>query len=222
MHYNIKINSTTYIINFKKSKRAKHLQLKIYLTGEINLIIPFRYTYKEAEIFLEGKTKWIEKKLSKLAFNRDKFRYLGYKTKLSIITDKKDKAFVISHNDGSVVLPAKEDLAKEELFDRWLYGKAKEYIPVRVNELSELYGFTFNKVRVKKLKSRWGSCSSKKNLNFNYRLMHFNTKIIDYVIIHELCHLKEMNHSEKFWSLVAEKEPNYKKYKNLLNNLRER
>jgi predicted metal-dependent hydrolase len=81
---------------------------------------------------------------------------------------------------------------------------------LRTQQLAELYGFKFNKVSVKKLKSRWGSCSSKNNLSFNYKLMHFNTKVIDYVIVHELCHLIEMNHSKNFWLLVQKIIPDYK------------
>lgn len=217
MQQNIEINNIVHKVNFKKSKQAKYLRLKIYGNGEIYLIVPLSYTYRQAEVFLGGQIKWIEKKISKLAFNRDKFRYLGYKTKLSIITDKKDKSFVVSYNADSVILPVVDGLTTEQLFENWIFEEAKKYIPSRVKELAKHYGFNFDKVKVKKIKSRWGSCSSKKNLNFNYKLMHFNTKIIDYVIIHELCHLKEMNHSKKFWKLVEQIVPEYKDNKRELS-----
>ena len=213
MIHKIEINSIAHKVLLKKSKRAKHLQLRIYQTGEITLTVPLRASYNDAITFLGWQIKWIEKKISKLAFNRDKFRYLGYETKLSIITDKKDKLFVISHFGNDLILPAANNLTVEELFDEWLFEEAKNYITERTKSLASLYGFNFDKVKVKKLKSRWGSCSVKRNLNFNYKLMCFNSKIIDYVIIHELCHLKEMNHSQKFWKLVSEIMPDYKKYK---------
>lgn len=91
---------------------------------------------------------------------------------------------------------------------------ACDYIPARVNFLAKRNGFDYNSVRIKDQQTRWGSCSNKKNLSFNYRLMSFNKKVIDYVIVHELCHLKEMNHSQKFWKLVEEIMPDYKTQKN--------
>lgn len=217
MQLTIKINNTYKKIQLRKSKRAKRLQLKVFRNGEVNVVIPFRYSYREAKIFLEGQINWIEKKLSKLAFNTNKFRYLGYETKFSIITEKKDKRFVISYNDIDLIFPVVDNQTSEQLFESWLFEEAKRYIPLRTQYLAELYGFKFNKVSVKKLKSRWGSCSSKNNLSFNCKLMHFNTKVIDYVIVHELCHLIEMNHSKKFWALVKEIMPDYAESKRELS-----
>lgn len=212
----IQLKGKQYKVLFKKSKRAKYMQLKIYRTGEINLIVPFKYNYKDANNFLEREKKWVEKKISKLAFNMNKFRYLGCELKLSINTEKKDKLFYLCAEEGELILPEDENLSVETLFNKWLFDKANEFIPKRVDELANKHGFSFNNVKVKSLKSRWGSCSSKKNLSFNYKLMSFDANIIDYVIIHELCHLKQMNHSIKFWKLVKEITPQYKIYKQQL------
>ncbi|MDX1700374.1 MAG: M48 family metallopeptidase, partial [Melioribacteraceae bacterium] len=84
-------------------------------------------------------------------------------------------------------------------------------------EFSNRYNLEYNSIKIKNLKSRWGSCSSKKNLSFNLKLMYFNHKVIDYVIIHELCHLKIMNHSREFWNLVESIIPDYKERKSELN-----
>jgi predicted metal-dependent hydrolase len=78
-----------------------------------------------------------------------------------------------------------------------------------VKELSERSGFSYKKITIRSQKTRWGSCSAKGRLSFNYRLMKFRKEAIDYVIIHELCHLKEMNHSKKFWDLVEGFCPDY-------------
>jgi predicted metal-dependent hydrolase len=92
----------------------------------------------------------------------------------------------------------------------FLKDRADDYIPKRVDKLARKYGFNYNKVKIKNLSSSWGSCTSNKNLSFNLKLMCFNQKVIDYVIIHELCHLRIMSHSKRFWKLVENIIPDYK------------
>ncbi len=87
---------------------------------------------------------------------------------------------------------------------------AREAIPKRVAELALLLGVTYNDIRIKAQKTRWGSCSSKNNLNFNCLLMLCPDEVRDYVIIHELCHLKHLDHSKKFWAEVERYCPSYK------------
>ena len=91
-----------------------------------------------------------------------------------------------------------------------LKARAKQYIPQRVEYWAEIIGVKYNSVSIRAQKTRWGSCSSKGNLNFNCLLMLTDTEAIDYVVIHELCHIKELNHSKRFWSLVEAYMPNYK------------
>lgn len=88
-------------------------------------------------------------------------------------------------------------------------NRAKKTIVERVKFWNEQYQFLFNKITIKDSSSRWGSCSKDKNLNFNYRLLFLPEELLDYVVVHELCHLKELNHSKKFWGLVAMAVPDY-------------
>jgi predicted metal-dependent hydrolase len=94
----------------------------------------------------------------------------------------------------------------------WLQELANSYIVKRTRYLAKRYGFEYKDIRVKSQKTRWGSCSSRKNLNFNWRLILAPRKCLDYVIIHELAHTKQMNHSASFWRLVEECMPDYEKY----------
>jgi len=80
----------------------------------------------------------------------------------------------------------------------------------RLEHYNQHYNLHFNRVAIRNTRSRWGSCSSKKNLNFNYRILFLSPELQDYLIVHELCHLQEMNHATQFWSLVEEQIPNYK------------
>ena len=93
---------------------------------------------------------------------------------------------------------------------RLLTTRAKRIIPSRVRYYADLMGLEYGNITIRMQKTRWGSCSSKGNLNFNCLLMRTPDEIIDYVVVHELCHLKEMNHSKRFWSEVEKVLPDYK------------
>jgi len=95
---------------------------------------------------------------------------------------------------------------------------ALKFAEERVAEFNRGYKFKFNKISIKDQKTRWGSCSRKGNLNYNYKLLLLPGHIADYIIVHELCHLKEFNHGKKFWSLVAKAVPDYLDIKKELKN----
>jgi len=96
--------------------------------------------------------------------------------------------------------------------------KAKKYIPNRTIEVAKQYQIKFNTIKITSAKTRWGSCTSKRNLNFSYRLILCPEKVIDYVICHELAHLKEMNHSKKFRREVERLMPDYKEHNKWLKD----
>jgi len=94
------------------------------------------------------------------------------------------------------------------------YKKYKEEIKIDVIEILEkynkIYGFSYNKIFIKNQKTRWGSCSIRNNLNLNYRIKFLPVNLKEYIVVHELCHLKEFNHSKNFWMLVGQTIPDYK------------
>lgn len=94
-----------------------------------------------------------------------------------------------------------------------LTNQALEIIPKRVSYFAPLVGVNYGRITIRNQKSRWGSCSSKGNLNFNCLLMLMPPEVLDYVVVHELCHRKEMNHSPKFWAEVGKVLPDYEKQK---------
>jgi len=87
--------------------------------------------------------------------------------------------------------------------------EALELVEKRIEYLNKSLGYSFNKINIRNQKTRWGSCSCKGNLNFNYRVLFLPENVRDYIIVHELCHLKELNHSRRFWSLVKKVFPDY-------------
>ena len=94
--------------------------------------------------------------------------------------------------------------------------KAKEIIPARAEYYAGILGVTYNKITIRKQHTRWGSCSGNKNLNFNCLLVLTPIEVLDSVVVHELCHLKEMNHSKRFYDEVLKAYPDYYKYHNFL------
>lgn len=101
----------------------------------------------------------------------------------------------------------------ERIETKCLYTKAKETITKRVSYFARLMGVSYRNITIREQKTRWGSCSSEKNLNFNWKLILAPPEVLNYVVIHELCHLKEMNHSKAFWDEVEKVMPEYETYK---------
>lgn len=95
---------------------------------------------------------------------------------------------------------------------------ALDLVTIRLAHFNSIYNFTYHRITIRNQSSRWGSCSRKGNLSFNYRLALLPPELADYIIVHELCHLGEFNHSKKFWDLVEKTIPNWRI---LRNNLRE-
>lgn len=89
--------------------------------------------------------------------------------------------------------------------------EARRLVKERIEAINKIYGLRYGRITIRNTRSRWGSCSKKGNLNFNYKIALLPPALADYLIVHELCHIKEFNHSQKFWDLVALALPNYKK-----------
>ena len=89
-------------------------------------------------------------------------------------------------------------------------NQALDLVKNKLEHFNQFYNFKYNKVTVRNQSTRWGSCSKSGNINFNYKLALLSESLVDYVVVHELCHLGEFNHSKKFWDLVARTVPDYK------------
>ena len=97
-----------------------------------------------------------------------------------------------------------------QLFEQWYRQQARTVFTERVELYAQKYGFEYAKIRISSARTRWGSCSSKGTLSFTWRLVMAPLEIVDYVVVHELSHLREHNHSKAFWAQVAAILPDYK------------
>ena len=137
------------------------------------------------------------------------------------ILDNKINYPYIKNNTFNIYIDKNESNAQEQIekiLDNYYLSILKPYALQSFEIFKNKTGLNPNKISFKKMKTRWGSCSSNKNISINILLAKYDKSIIDYVILHELCHLKEMNHSYKFWHLVEKYMQNYKQIKKLLNN----
>lgn len=211
----------------KKSSRAKYLSIKIKPDVGISVTIPKRISFIEGERFTIDNKDWILKHLAKIIKTEEKKiiydEFTNYETKfhkLVISSSLREKTRVKISDSLILVEVAKNiDVKSEEIQEiiklgivKTLRVEAKDYIPNRLAELAEQFGFSYNKVFLKNLRSRWGSCSGKNNINLNIHLMKTPYELIDYVILHELVHTVHKNHSKKFWTHLESVLPNSKKF----------
>ncbi|PIP76686.1 MAG: hypothetical protein COW85_12840 [Ignavibacteria bacterium CG22_combo_CG10-13_8_21_14_all_37_15] len=215
----IEVNSKKLAYRYRFSRKAKHLQLRIN-QQQLELVIPHRISFAEGEKFLTGKLDWVGKHFHLLQSEK-KYYLFGKKITLRLEQDLfLEKYRVIIQDDVLVFrVPQKNIFSSELLYEKYLKHVAKKYLIERASELSVKFGFSVKRFSVRGQKTRWGSCSRRGNVSLNYNLLKFRKEVIDYVIVHELCHLRQLNHSKKFWNEVAQILPHYKSLKKELKKL---
>ncbi|MCG6153885.1 M48 family metallopeptidase [Leptospira bandrabouensis] len=199
----------------RKITKGRNISLVIYQNGRVVLKHPARIQKKQLEDFLSEKRDWIESKLEqlpkdipqKLKFEEgEKTIIFGSSTKISIIPGKKYVYF-----DGIINIPNAKTAES-----RIRKGKQalKDLLLQKVLPLVEKISLTLNtkvtKISIKPMRSLWGSCNSKNQISINLSLVHCPDYIIEYIILHEIAHTIEHNHSSKFWKIVESQNPNYK------------
>jgi hypothetical protein len=206
----------------RSKRRKKTISLQIKEDGTTVVYAPYRTPIGEIDKFFNEKKKWLwkkieerEKKLKEIKpkeyLNGELFSYLGRPYQLKI-EDKSDgcDSLTFSTSAGQFVLVRDKVHQGRALFLEWYKKRSREYIEEIVNDYSQALGLNPSGLRIGNALCRWGSCSSNNNLSFSWRLIMAPCSVIGYVVVHELAHIKEKNHSMRFWSLVAKTIPDYK------------
>lgn len=191
--------------------------------GQLEVRAPLGYSDAKIRELVSTKRDWIEKKQAQALKNHrqiprhsyhagETFLYLGAEYPLHIV----EKQAAALRFDRGFWLAEKALPQAGAVFEAWYRSAARKVITERVVYFARLHGFKYHSIRISGAATRWGSCSSKGNLSFTWRLVMAPPDVVDYVVLHELAHLREHNHSAKFWQQVAGMMPNYSIYRRWL------
>ena len=210
--------------------RSKRKTLGLYIKGgRLEVRAPLSLSKKEIDNFVTSKTDWISSKLANsqaVSQTREDFS-LNYGDMVLYL----DNEYPIGEQEGNRVgfdderfyMPPRLTQDQIKSACAQIYRMlAKQHLTNRVMEFSKQMGVLPVVVKINGAKSRWGSCSAKKSLNFSWRLIMADSEVVDYVVVHELAHITEMNHSSRFWAIVEGVLPDYMERKERLRQLSKR
>ena len=225
----IKYENNTIAYTVNKAK-VKNFYISIQ-NGEVVIKAPWYVTSSQIQDVVESKRKWIMEKLeeyqksprkAKEYLDGEKFQILGEEYSLNIYYKDINNAILNVENGKIVIiLPlryAEEDNTEQikKMIDKMYYMVAEREVEAAMEKTRKMVGLAPEEYRIKKTKSVWGSCSSNRKITINQNLMMYSRKAVEYVVLHEVCHLKYMNHSKKFWEMVEKYMPDYKEAENEL------
>lgn len=207
--------------HLRVSPRARHIRLVIRPASGLELVLPRGASAARADQILREKASWIVRTLDRLVVESvsepaplitgSLLPFAGRQLRLAIETGAPAGRFHAALKDETLrltVAEATQETTRAALV-AWYRKQARTIVGERLALWNAHYRFEYARVAIKEQKSRWGSCSRQGNLNFNWRLLLAPLPVLDYVVVHELAHLKELNHSPRFWALVAQTCPDY-------------
>ncbi len=209
----------------RSKKRQYSLSLQIKKDGCLQVNVPFTTKEKDIELFLISKKKWLLAKLLQRA-NKEPLQvvsyhdgdchwYKGQKYPLKLIITTFSR---VDLQDDALLVYYRRNYSVKNVLDKWYKKEALSYLTQRTQYFAQLHGFPkIKEIKIRSMKARWGSCSSRRVITFNTHLIKTPLDCIDYVILHELCHLIHQNHQKGFHQLQLSLNPMWKKQKHKLD-----
>lgn len=200
---------------------ARRVRLKVLPPGRVEVVVPLRFDRRQLPGILHEHREWLERTLEKV--RREQAEGQALLPPRVIKLPALEREWAVDYREGtvsrcretksglSVSLSGDADSWRQPL-RQWLMRKARSELLPWLKAVSEETGLTFNGVAVRGQKSRWGSCSAQKNINLNFKLLFVEPDLVRYLFVHELCHTVHMNHSPRYWALVASHQPNHRIY----------
>jgi len=207
----------------QRNTRSRNIRLRITSKAEVIVSAPPRVPDRMIASFVSTHQDWIQRHLAKINArkihsNPDLIMVFGKQYQKIIHTDKNTSSHPIYiQGDELHIYPVTTTASSvQRTVETFFKTTAQKYIVPRTRQLAETMEINYTNITLRDQKTRWGSCSSQGGLNFNWRLVQYPTAVIDYVIIHELAHRREMNHSARFWAIVAKFDPEYQSHRRWL------
>ncbi|VFM97049.1 MAG: hypothetical protein BECKG1743D_GA0114223_101647 [Candidatus Kentron sp. G] len=209
--------------------RRKRVHLVISHEGHLQVRAPNQFTHSEAKRAIHARGTWIIDTLLRIRTLRtgrlslqSGIRLPFLDETLSLQVTENPTPLVVREKDIlHVHAPVTDERNIRSSLEYWYRHQANGYLPVRLGLLADYVGMRPSRVSIRSQKTRWGSCSGKGQISLNWRLMLLPGQLVDYVLIHELCHLHHLNHSPEFWGLVNRLLPDYKEYRARLAKIRD-
>lgn len=216
-------------VSIVRSNR-KTIQLKIIPPTHIEVRIPLRLTDSNVHALLIQKQDWLESHLAKSLSTPpatpsslpSTLLFFGREIPLRLHTAPNTTTFSANYSESSFTLTHPPATSTEKLrgaIISYYRTMARTFLEEKTAQWANHIGVTYNRITIKEQKTCWATCSSRKNLNYNWRLIQAQPELIDYIVIHELCHLRHLNHSPSFWQLVSKYDPHYKEHKRTLKEI---
>ncbi len=202
----------------RRSRRARHVRLKIHPPGRLEVVVPQGFDEKELPAILARHHNWLEQRLEKMG--RQYSAPLTPPTTIILPAIEEQwqvsylpgggRSGVREHGSAELRVSADSDEQRRELLKRWLSRKGKRHLVPWLQQTSGEIGLPYNGVSIRGQRTRWGSCSASGRINLNYGLLFLQPDLVRYLFVHELCHTVHLNHSPRYWALVQGVEPHYK------------
>jgi hypothetical protein len=196
----------------RRSDRARRVRVTVDAVRGVEVVLPRRAPEREAAAAIRELRPWIERRVAELAGARaavaargDTVPYLGLT--LALVTDFPDRSRVLRRGDTLLVPDGSE---RVPALERWYRRAARAEIASRLDRACALADTSYSRLTIRGQRTRWASCSRGGAMSFNWRLLLAPEAVLDYVIWHEVCHLEVMDHSSRFWRLLASRSPGYR------------
>ena len=225
MKRTVKFGNATIFYTIVKSNRRKTSQITVDKNSVV-VRTPISKTLPEIREIVDAKKQWIFRKqlefqkrksdLPRTTFAQNsKILYLGKEFTLKILKNRKTESVMLKKDTITISIKSSRSSKTviKKMYQEWVMKKAIRLFKIRIVKYSKKLNLKPEKINVKDLKDRWGSATSDNAINLNVNLIKAPTQIIDYVILHELCHLKIKGHSDKFWNMIKRFMPNYEEQK---------
>ena len=212
----------------RRSSRARYLSIQVHPPGLVEIVVPTRMPVQEVEAFVSTHATWIRETCEGLSRrhldpgtgppSRIRLAALEREWSVSYNQDPSTRLRVAESETGLEIFGANDDVARRRALVNWLRRKARAFFVPAVGELALRTGLRPKTIQIRAQRSRWGSCSTNKTLSLNLCLLFQDPELVRYLVVHELCHLRHMNHSPRFWSLVERFSPGGKMLDKRLND----